>query len=216
MMLRVNKVHFPVTALGPGRRIGIWVQGCSLACKGCISRDTWSAGGGTAVPIDEMIAWIEAAAPDGYDGVTISGGEPFEQPAALHALLLRLHAMRRGGTAPDLLAYSGFPLRRLEARFPHILSLLDAIIPGPFVEAQAGDLLWRGSANQTIVPLTEKGRHLYASAGARADSGRRPVQLCVGEDGIYYIGVPAPGDMERLEAAARERGVMLGGASWHA
>ena len=42
MALVVNRVHFPVTALGPGRRLGVWVQGCSIGCAGCLAHDTWA------------------------------------------------------------------------------------------------------------------------------------------------------------------------------
>ena len=41
-LIRLNKAHYPVTALGPGRRIGLWLQGCALACPGCISQDSWA------------------------------------------------------------------------------------------------------------------------------------------------------------------------------
>ncbi len=39
--IELNKAHWPVTVLGPGRRIGLWVQGCSIHCPGCVSQDTW-------------------------------------------------------------------------------------------------------------------------------------------------------------------------------
>ncbi|HAU1321526.1 TPA: radical SAM protein, partial [Legionella pneumophila] len=42
MMIYISRVHFPVTTLGPGHRIGIWFQGCSIRCPGCISTDTWN------------------------------------------------------------------------------------------------------------------------------------------------------------------------------
>ena len=49
MKIAINKAHFPVTVLGPGRRIGIWLQGCSIHCKGCVSQDTWAADPGRTV-----------------------------------------------------------------------------------------------------------------------------------------------------------------------
>ncbi len=78
MMLNLSRIHFPVTTLGPGNRIGIWFQGCSIRCKGCISVDTWGMKKGS-VSVDEIISvidpWLDMA-----DGITISGGEPFDQP----------------------------------------------------------------------------------------------------------------------------------------
>ena len=40
----ISRLHFPVTTLGPGHRIGIWFQGCSIRCEGCLSMDTWAPG----------------------------------------------------------------------------------------------------------------------------------------------------------------------------
>ena len=46
MRIRVNRVARPVTVLGPGRRLGLWVQGCSIRCPGCASEDTWDPAAG--------------------------------------------------------------------------------------------------------------------------------------------------------------------------
>ena len=44
--IAISRIHYPVTTLGPGKRIGIWMQGCSIRCPGCISADTWAPGRG--------------------------------------------------------------------------------------------------------------------------------------------------------------------------
>src|SRR5574338_1710876 len=85
MDVAISRIHFPVTALGPGRRIGLWFQGCSIRCPGCISVDTWEAGLGL-VPLAEVIGRIAALAPQA-DGLSVSGGEPFDQPGALTQIL---------------------------------------------------------------------------------------------------------------------------------
>jgi anaerobic ribonucleoside-triphosphate reductase activating protein len=95
MKIRLNKAHFPVTTLGPGQRIGLWVQGCHIQCPGCLSRDTWESDPAREVELELVLAWCRYVAPEGCGGVTISGGEPFEQPAALAALLDGLIAWRR-------------------------------------------------------------------------------------------------------------------------
>lgn len=90
MKLALSRVHFPVTTLGPGRRLGIWVQGCSIRCPGCISSDTWAkraADVEIAELLDLVRPWLHEC-----DGITISGGEPFEQLEALEQLL---HAIRQ-------------------------------------------------------------------------------------------------------------------------
>jgi anaerobic ribonucleoside-triphosphate reductase activating protein len=55
----LNRVHFPVTALGPGRRIGIWLQGCLIRCPGCMSLDTW-APAGTRIAVAGLLDRISA------------------------------------------------------------------------------------------------------------------------------------------------------------
>ena len=85
--IHVAKVHVPVTALGPGRRVGIWLQGCSIGCRECVSQDTWpSSIGETSVAA--LLPGVTAAlrADATLTGVTISGGEPLEQAVALAEL----------------------------------------------------------------------------------------------------------------------------------
>src|SRR5260370_30553154 len=107
--IALSRIHFPVTTLGPGRRIGIWFQGCSIRCPGCISMDTWAQDRGITT-IDEVInaiaQWIPAA-----DGITISGGEPFDQPVALIELLNKLRLL----SAADVLAFTSYHPSRATA-----------------------------------------------------------------------------------------------------
>ena len=148
MRIAINKLHFPVTTLGYGRRLGIWTQGCSIHCPGCVSRDTWDAAPHHAIELDVLIKgcgdWLEGA-----DGVTISGGEPFDQPEALRELLIRLRARHTG----DLLVFSGYPNEHLFTRHAEILAHADVLISEPF-DARAGQTLaLRGSDNQRIFLL---------------------------------------------------------------
>ena len=221
MRIRLNKAHFPVTTLGYGRRLGVWVQGCGIGCGGCVSRDTWDARGGWDVDVAEVVAWCDARRGRGIDGITVSGGEPFEQPRALAALLDALDAWRRGIERPfDVLCYSGHPLGGLRRRHADILDRLDVLIPEPYVGARAaagGDApgRWRGSSNQPLVPLSRLGRARYGGEAPVADERPR-IQVSVEHGAAWFIGIPRPGDMERLEERARARGVLLGGVSWRA
>lgn len=211
--VRLAKVHHPVTALGPGIRAGIWFQGCTLGCPGCLSRDTWAADEGRNVPVSEVLDWV--AGLPAIDGVTISGGEPFQQPTALRALLEGLRVWR-GSRQVDILLYSGYVISRL-SRNPesrNILDLCDAVVTGPYVERLDDGSPLRGSANQRLVPRTALGRERYDDEG---QNGRR-MQVCV-EDGaegrrVYYIGIPRRGDMGRLSAVLDGAGVRAGEASW--
>ena len=217
MTIRINRAHFPVTTLGPGRRIGLWMQGCHIHCPGCISRDTWDAATGREVDLDAVLHWCRGVGVQNCDGVTISGGEPFEQPDALAALLDGLDAWRREMGRPfDILCYSGFPLLRLKRDHPDILGQLDALIPEPYVDHLPRGGPWRGSANQTLVPLSAIGRARYSAYLGTKAKDRGTLQVSVEAGEVIYIGIPSRGDMERLDETARRRGVLLQGVSWRA
>lgn len=214
MKIAVNKAHFPVTVLGPGRRIGIWVQGCSIGCKGCLSRDTWPRDAGKEMSIHDLLAWCEQVSGHMLDGVTISGGEPFEQPEALGRLLQGLADWRRRQKLDfDILCYSGYPLATLRARHAALLGRLDAVIAEPFVDALPSEHPWCGSSNQKLVPLSPRGEKRYASSSAAPADGKR-IQALVDGQRVWYVGIPARGDMDRLETLCRSRGMDFAQVSW--
>ncbi|GIH23466.1 radical activating enzyme [Acrocarpospora phusangensis] len=210
--LLLARAHYPVLALGPGVRAGIWTQGCTIACAGCMSRDTWNADPATATPVPAVLAWLSSL-PDPLDGVTISGGEPFEQPAALGELLDGILAWR-GERPIDVLVYSGRPLSRLtrEQRSRDILARCDAVIAGPYVERRNTGLRWRGSSNQSIVTLSPLGHRRYADADSPPEAPR--LQVCVDGDRVHYIGIPRRGDLELLADRLSDAGVQSDATSW--
>lgn len=213
--IRINRAHYPVTVLGPGKRIGIWLQGCSLGCPGCLSRDTWPADTVTLVQVGGLVEWCRKHEPSGVDGITISGGEPFEQPEALETLLRELHAWTdRLNTPVDYLCYSGKSFELLRKQHPQILSMLDTIIPEPFEEAVPGKPL-RGSGNQPIIHLTELGASRFAEYGdeSRAQAEKR-FQFVVDGNSVWFIGIPERGEMERLREQCKSRGLHLKDVSW--
>jgi len=216
LKIAVNKAHFPVTVLGPGRRIGIWLQGCRIRCKGCVSQDTWEADPDRETTVARLLAWCRKISAGKFDGVTISGGEPFDQSQALAALVAALVAWREtGGPDFDILCYSGYPLATLQKRHAALLAQLDAIIPEPFVESLPLTHLWRGSSNQSLVPLSDRGRARHAAfVDAAADSFGKRIQAGLDGQRIWFVGIPARGDMAALEANCAARGVELSKVSW--
>ncbi|MCO6010109.1 radical SAM protein [Actinoallomurus purpureus] len=211
--LLLAKAHFPVTTLGPGRRAGIWTQGCTIHCPGCLSRDTWEADPRTAIPVSTVLGWLRSL--DHVEGVTISGGEPFQQPEALRALLLGIRAW--ASPEVDVLVYSGYAASRLRrsARTRELLELCDAVVAGPYIErlnqADRG-LRWRGSSNQQIIAVSDLGRKRYGDAERGGEAPH--MQVSVDDNRIYYIGIPRRGDMERLTERLSLSGVHAGEVSW--
>lgn len=208
--LLLNRAHYPVTTLGPGRRAGIWVQGCTIGCPGCMSTDTWPSDPARAIPATAVLDWVDAL-PARPDGITLSGGEPFQQVEAVTELLGLLHEWRAGSPI-DILVYSGYPFHRLrkDAAARRALALCDAAVTGPYLRRRPTDLPWRGSANQRLIPLTPLGKERYATTQR---SGPR-LQVCPDGDTVWLIGVPAPGDLELLAGRLEHSGLRLGQTTW--
>lgn len=191
--LRLSRMHFPVTALGPGRRLGLWFQGCSIRCPGCVSRDTWATGG-PGVPVESVVEAAAAWAAEA-DGLTVSGGEPFDQPDALLELLRRLRPRLR--PEADVLVYTGHPRERVERHLARAHPLIDALISDPFVAAAPQTLWLRGSDNQRLHRLTPLGRARYRDRPRGPEDDR--LDLMHDEDGtVWMAGLPRRGDLDRL------------------
>ena len=91
---------------GPGLRYAVFVQGCSHHCPGCHNPESQPAEGGTETTLAALLADIRA---NGLvHDVTLSGGEPFEQPEAL----------RNSGGRAEAQGYGIWCLQRLPLRRP--------------------------------------------------------------------------------------------------
>jgi hypothetical protein len=55
---------------GPGIRSVLWVQGCTLACKGCWNTQYWSANGGLTTTTKEILEQWKAT--QGLEGITLA------------------------------------------------------------------------------------------------------------------------------------------------
>jgi len=216
-LLTINRIHYPVTVLGPGTRVGIWVQGCDIGCRGCASRDTWERSGGSTTSVAELVAAVVRLVGTGQcDGVTLSGGEPFDQAAALAELVPALRsalAPRATDGELDVLVYTGRTRRAIEASHANLLDLIDVFIPEPYVAAAGAGDRGRGSANQPLVTVSDLGRRRF-DPWVRDKTGSGEVQLAIDEDGIWMIGLPRPDDLHRLDDMMARRGVVLGERSW--
>lgn len=186
--LWVHGLAWPVRALGPGRRAVLWVSGCRRRCEGCIAPELWTREAGVAWPTELVAARLLALEPM-LDGITLSGGEPFDQAAALAEMLNLLAAER-----PDwsVLAYSGHTLGRIRRSGPAaaaLLSRVDILIAGPYRTDRPPVHPLAGSGNQCIHFLSPRGRTLSAELQVPDPD---QVALGLGEygDEDWLIGVP--------------------------
>ena len=136
---------------GPGLRLAIFAQGCPHHCPGCHNPESHDFAGGSDMDTEKIIARMDANPL--LDGITLTGGEPFEQPDACRILADAAHA--RG---LNVWAYSGYTFEQLCAvpEKRHLLEACDVLVDGPFLLAERSlDLRFRGSKNQRVLKVAE-------------------------------------------------------------
>jgi anaerobic ribonucleoside-triphosphate reductase activating protein len=156
--VRVATIVDDTEAEGPGRRLALWVQGCTIRCAGCCNPEMFVADGGSEMALDEIVSRLTAAA--GIEGISILGGEPFEQAAGV-AELARV-VRHRGLT---VMVYTGYTIGELRERaretpaVTELLAEIDLLVDGrydrdrPEPPPPAGRR-WIGSTNQVMHFLT--------------------------------------------------------------
>lgn len=142
-------------ANGPGTRFVVWFQGCSLGCPGCFNPDTHVSGARALHTVDDLVAQILAQG-DAIEGITLSGGEPFEQPDAALALVSAVRAR----TGLSILIFSGYTIEEIRElpQGPAILAHIDVLVDGRYQARQRLGRGLRGSANQRIHLLGDRYR----------------------------------------------------------
>ncbi|MDR3037093.1 MAG: anaerobic ribonucleoside-triphosphate reductase activating protein [Coriobacteriales bacterium] len=137
---------------GPGIRFAVFTQGCKHSCPGCHNPTAQPFGGGTPVTTDAL--WAKVENNPLLAGITLTGGEPFEQAEALIDLARRARA--KGLT---VWAFTGYLYEELTAGVPtvaasRLLEQVDVLVDGPYQEElRSLDLLWRGSSNQRLIDV---------------------------------------------------------------
>ena len=173
MSLHVHAIRHHQHQDGPGPRSVVWVSGCSIQCPGCINPHLWERDPQAATTVEAVLAALEPGRLGGDVGVTVVGGEPFDQHdlGALCAAIASRWPRVPG--FPRLIVYTGYTLAQLRLN-PNTLTALahiDILVDGPYIAALASpDLGYRGSGNQRVWNLAA------ARAGAPPDSLPRSLE----------------------------------------
>ncbi len=207
MSLYIDDISPGVTTLGPGNRIGLWLQGCNLGCPGCMSPELFERKESCRQKVKEIFRQLLAYAPD-HTGLTISGGEPFQQAPALKKLLLLVQEY----TSLDILIYSGYTLAELQrgpAEVAAVLPLVDVLIAGRYRRDLPTSKPWLGSRNQILHLLSRRAQmdKKYKNAIPR---DLPSLEVRVKENNkLDLIGIPRPGDRARFRDLLLQRGIEL-------
>lgn len=153
---QILRLHYftPVSyANGPGARAVVWVQGCTLGCPGCFNPETHPADGGELVSLDDLLQDI-LDLKDTIEGVSILGGEPLQQYRSVMSLLKKI----RANTHLSILLFTGYTWEEV-LQMPDsqgLLSYIDVLFAGRFINSQRVARSLLGSANKTVHFLTDR------------------------------------------------------------
>lgn len=193
--LSIGLLYYPVFSLGPGRRTGIWVQGCRFRCEGCVAVYSWDIKKGRRVDVEDIVSFIFQKSGSTSEGVTISGGEPFLQAEGLHELINRLW----NNGIYDIMVYTGYSYSHLRRKYPEILDKIAALVSGRFVSGLDTRSVWKGSENQKLHILTRDGTLNRRYREYRKETtDKRTLQIAESERKIFVIGIPEQKDAEVL------------------
>ena len=138
---------------GHGLRKVFFSQGCNHHCKNCFNPSTWSFDGGKMINMDSLVQQVLDE--PFLDGVTFSGGDPFQQPDKFAYLAKKLKEkdiniwIYTGYTFEELLE-----LAKTNESIDEMIHNCDVIVDGPFVQdLYDPKLLFRGSSNQRIIDV---------------------------------------------------------------
>lgn len=151
MKLNIARIETENYVCGPGRQFVIWVQGCSIHCKGCWNQVMWPFEKRTLLDVKELFDLVKEQ--KNIDGVTILGGEPLDQPEAILEFCRDLKSSDMGITL-----YTGYEQEQIiDPIRQDILKNIDILICGPYQEELRDiNTKWIGSKNQRIIKLTER------------------------------------------------------------
>ena len=194
----VARILYPVEVLGPGKRIGIWLSGCTRECKGCSNPELWEHRKEQEISVSRLDVLLHRLAQDqSIDGMTITGGEPMDQAGELSELLPLLSDL-----TTDFLLYSGYTLEELHARMEpaieNVLHQIAVLIDGEYREELNSGLPLRGSSNQRIHIFND----MYQSKYAQYLKSENKVQNFFLGDSIVSAGIHRSDYQMKLNNAA--------------
>lgn len=162
--IRLAGICYESLVNGPGIRRVIFAQGCSHNCKGCFNPDTHDFKGGEERDIDALLKDIKDNPL--LQGVTFSGGDPFEQAEGFAVLAKGIKEI-----GLNIWCYTGYTIEYIlqninsHEGFYDLLNNIDVLVDGEFIQEKAdSSLKYRGSSNQKIINVPESLERMAAVA----------------------------------------------------
>ena len=138
---------------GPGVRVALWCQGCSLNCKGCHNPETHNFNEGSFLlrkDVDDIFKELEKSY---VDGITFTGGHPLE-PENIEVCTELAAQINEKFPDKTIWLYTGWIWENIKDLA--IFKYVDVVVDGPYIESERDvSLPFRGSKNQRLIDVKE-------------------------------------------------------------
>ena len=136
---------------GPGLRFTVFTQGCPHHCPGCHNPETHDPMGGKDADTADIIA--QMLQNPLLSGVTLSGGDPLEQPLPCLEIAKAAHQHML-----NVWLYTGYTFEHLLSQNNEacmaLLRETDVLVDGPFIQSQRSlELKYCGSRHQRLIDV---------------------------------------------------------------
>ena len=158
----ISGINYESIADGPGVRAAIFLSGCNHSCPGCHNPQAQDPQFGQPIT-DELIEGIanNIASRDYLSGITLTGGDPlFDVEKTCNFLLSLRKSLGCLWGDYSVWLYTGYTwgqlmkLRAADEYFRTLLSMVDVVVDGPFVQSLADKrLAFCGSSNQRVIDV---------------------------------------------------------------
>ena len=149
--MKFNKIEKESMNNGPGIRVALWCQGCSLNCKGCHNPETHDFNKGSFLlreDVDDIFKELEKSY---VDGITFTGGHPLE-PTNIEVCTELAAQIKEKFPNKTIWLYTGWIWEDIKELA--IFKYIDVVVDGPYIESERDvSLPFRGSKNQRLIDV---------------------------------------------------------------
>ena len=146
---------------GPGKRLLLFTQGCSLHCEGCVNSHLWQFGCGNKISAEEL---LDICKQNMVDGITLHGGEPLDQAGELYQAV---RLIKESGFT--VILFTGYLKKELSGLQARIWNLADIVVCGRYDETKRNVYMqFRGSTNQRVITHAGKYKNYKVKDGETA------------------------------------------------
>ncbi len=183
--MQVDRLLFPVTALGPGNRLAMWMVGCHKRCHKCANPELQMFDKSKNISVEQLEKMILKIDVRRIEGITISGGEPFAQPRDLKKFLQKISSK-----VEDILVFSGYTYEELlkmqDSDVRECFRYISVLISGEYIDARNDNkTALIASTNQQMYFLKRRFEEKYKKY---MNNGRQ-IQNVFWKDELMSIGI---------------------------